>query len=130
WHVRCVSCWTGGTVGYQSHELPTYYGDTAIRDFGYVSTEGRHTIPLSSGAADGPLVHDAFYEFQPIGGDQTVLASELEPDGRYEVVVTGSNGLDRYRLGDVLTCSGFMGDMLLRRFAHKTAEYSDMEGEK
>lgn len=130
WNVRCVGCWTGGTVGYQAHELPACYGDVVVRDIGYVSTEGRHTIPLSSGTADGALVHEAFYEFQPIGSDETLLASALEPGGRYEVIVTTSNGLYRYRLGDIVTCKGFMGDMPLLRFEQKTAEYSDMEGEK
>jgi hypothetical protein len=46
------------------------------------------------------------------------------------VIGTTSNGLYRYRLGDIVTCKGFMGDMPLLRFEQKTAEYSDMEGEK
>ncbi len=48
-----------------------YYGDAATRDLGYISTEGRHTIPLGDHSSDGVLYpYGAYYEFADAGADR------------------------------------------------------------
>ena len=53
WDLELISCSTAGTVGYQSRDLSRYYGDCPIRDIGYISTEGRHTITIDDATAPG-----------------------------------------------------------------------------
>jgi GH3 auxin-responsive promoter len=131
WDLELIACWTGGTVGYQSKNLATYFGPAAVRDIGYVSTEGRHTVPVDDHSADGVLVSDgAFYEFEPLGSGQPLLAHQLERGQSYSVILTNGQGLWRYRLGDVVRCTGYQGQSPILAFLHKTGQVSDMEGEK
>jgi hypothetical protein len=136
WPLRLINCWLGGTVGYQSSRLADYYGDVATRDLGYVSTEGRHTIPLGDQSSDGVLYpYGAYYEFAAAEADRgrhrsTLEAHELEAGRDYSPIISTSNGLYRYDLGDVVRCKGYLGQAPILEFLHKTAQYSDMEGEK
>lgn len=131
WDLELISCWTGGTVGYQSRDLPLYYGDCPIRDIGYISTEGRHTIPADDASATGVLVpSDSFYEFIPEDGSEPILPHELETGHDYSVLLTSANGLFRYRLADIVACRGHVGQSPLLEFLRKTCDISDLEGEK
>jgi len=136
WPLKVINCWLGGTVGYQSTRLAEYYGSAATRDLGYISTEGRHTIPLNDRSPDGVLYpYGAYYEFAVAGSDRdrhrsTLEAHELEIGRDYCPIISTSNGLYRYDLGDVVRCKGFLGQAPILEFLHKTAQYSDMEGEK
>ena len=136
WPLEVISCWLGGTVGYQSTRLAEYYGSVPARDLGFISTEGRHTIPLGDHSSDGVLYpHGAYYEFATAGDDsspdrRTLEAHELEVGCDYSPIISTSNGLYRYDLGDVVRCKGFLGQAPILEFLHKTAQYSDMEGEK
>lgn len=136
WPLSLISCWLGGTIGYQARDLSRYYGDTPTRDLGLVSTEGRHTIPLHDNRAEGVLAVDgAYYEFIPFSEagspNATVLeCHELEPGEQYSVVMTTSSGLYRYEIGDIVKCSGYVGQTPILQFLHKVGQYSDMEGEK
>jgi GH3 auxin-responsive promoter len=133
WDLELVSCWTGGTVGYQAQKLGTYFGTTPVRDLGYISTEGRHTIPVDDFSANGVLVADgAYYEFETLGsGAGDVLsAHELTIGQSYSVILTNGQGLWRYRIGDIVRCTGYQGQSPVLTFLHKTDQVSDMEGEK
>jgi len=131
WDLELISCWTAGTVGYQSRDLPQYYGKCPIRDIGYISTEGRHTITVDDASAPGVLVpSDSFYEFMPAEGTEPLLPHELQSGHDYSVLLTSANGLFRYALGDIVRCQGAIGQSPILEFLRKTADFSDMEGEK
>ena len=131
WPLQLLACWTSGTVGYQARSLPKYYGDTPLRDLGYVSTEGRHTIPSADRTAAGVLVtNGAFYEFIGPNSDKALCAHELENGQSYSVLMTNGQGLYRYRIGDIVRCLGTEGQSPILEFLRKTDEFSDMEGEK
>jgi len=136
WRLHLVTCWLGGTIGYQSRVLPQYYGDTAFRDLGLVSTEGRHTTPLEDNQPEGVLAVDGnYYEFVPVQEmgtpNPTVLeCNELESGQEYFLIMTTSSGLYRYDIGDVVRCVGYMGQAPLLEFLHKDDGCVDMEGEK
>jgi len=136
WPLSFIACWLGGTVGYQSRELPAFYGDVPRRDLGLVSTEGHHTIPLESGRPQGVLaINGNYYEFIPVDEKDSSMPTvlechELEVGREYYLVVTTSSGLYRYDLGDVVRCQGYVGQAPLLEFLHKGHHCSDMEGEK
>ncbi len=136
WPLSLVSCWLGGTIGYQSRDLPRYYGTTPARDLGLVSTEGRHTIPLHDDRPEGVLAVDgSYYEFVPVeerGSPhaRTFECHELERGREYYLVMTTSSGLYRYDIGDVVRCQGYVGQAPVLEFLHKEGQCADMEGEK
>ena len=136
WPLSLVSCWLGGTIGYQSRDLPRYYGTTPARDLGLVSTEGRHTIPLHDGRPEGVLAVDgSYYEFVPVEEQgsphaRTFECHELEQGREYYLIMTTSSGLYRYDIGDVVRCQGYVGQAPVLEFLHKEGQCADMEGEK
>lgn len=136
WPLSLISCWLGGTIGYQTGELPRYYGSAAMRDMGLVSTEGRHTIPLEDSKPEGVLaIEGNYYEFVPMAEmntpNPTVLEGhELEPGADYYILMTTSSGLYRYDIDDVVRCQGFVGQAPVLEFLHKGGQWADMEGEK
>jgi hypothetical protein len=136
WPLSLISCWLGGTIGYQARNLPMYYGDTPTRDLGLISTEGRHTIPLEDGRPEGVLAVDgAYYEFIPISesgsaSPQTLECHELEPGAEYSIVMTTSSGFYRFEIGDVVRCIGYQGQSPILQFLHKSGQCADLEGEK
>lgn len=136
WPLSLLACWLGGTIGYQTGELPRYYGRTPMRDMGLVSTEGRHTIPLHDGKPEGVLAVDGnYYEFVPVEergkpGAQVLECHELEPGREYFIVMTTSSGLYRYDIGDVVRCQSYLGQAPVLEFLRKEDQCADMEGEK
>jgi hypothetical protein len=136
WPMSLICCWLGGTVGYQSRELPRYYGSAAARDTGLVSTEGRHTIPLHDNVPEGVLAIDgSYYEFVPVAEADsphpTVLeCHELVCGAEYRLLMTTSSGLYRYDIGDVVRCQGYVGQAPVLEFLQKSGQCADMEGEK
>lgn len=136
WPLSVYACWIGGTIGYQSGDLPRYYGNVPARDMGLVSTEGRHTIPLEDNKPEGVLaIRGNYYEFIPEEEagrpNPTVLEGhELQTGRTYFILMTTSSGLYRYDIGDVVRCNSFIGQAPVLEFLHKDGHCADMEGEK
>ncbi len=87
------------------------YGPKAFWGSQYGSSEGLVGIPYSATYSQVPVVGTSFLEFIPEedwhkSNPRTRLVGDLRPGGRYEVVVTGWNGMYRHRLGDVVEVDG------------------------
>lgn len=136
WKQPAISCWLGGTAGYQSRYLKDYFGDSPCRDMGLVSSEGRHTIPLQDTDPWGvPSIDSGFYEFIPAeqadsSQPDTLDGRDLEEGKQYRLVMSTAAGYYRFDIGDVVTCRGFHGEAPLIEFLQKSARVGDLEGEK
>ncbi|MGH7304930.1 MAG: GH3 auxin-responsive promoter family protein, partial [Candidatus Rokuibacteriota bacterium] len=114
--LSLVACWLGGSAGIQARHLDSEFGpQVARRDLGLVASEGRLTIPVEDDSAEGVLaVNTNFYEFiaeedMAHPAPRTLLCHELVEGHRYDVLVTGANGLYRYDMNDVVEVRGFHG---------------------
>ncbi len=136
WNTPVIGCWLAGTAGYQSRNIPQYFGDSPCRDMGLVSSEGRHTIPLQdTNPAGVPSIESGYYEFVPMDESraefpQTLSGHELEPGHEYRLVMTTAAGYFRFDIGDIVKCCGFTGEAPLLEFVQKSARVGDLEGEK
>lgn len=136
WNLSLVACWLGGTVAGNAHQIPDYYGETARRDIGLISSEGRHTVPLDDNRPEGVLAFNHhYYEFIPAAEiharNPTLLeCHELEVGEKYFILMTTSSGLYRYNIYDLVQCNGYVGQAPIIEFLHKGGRISDMEGEK
>jgi len=135
--LSLVACWLGGSAGVQARHLDAHFGPAvARRDLGLVASEGRLTIPVEDSSAAGVLaVHAAFFEFvaeedmeQP--APRTLLCHELQDGHRYDVIITGANGLYRYDLNDVVEVRGFYGRTPKVAFVRKGRDVLNITGEK
>ena len=69
-----------------------------------------------------------FYEFEPIEGGDPVPAWKVEAGKTYELLITSSNGLWRYHLGDTVTVTAT--DPVKLRIAGRTRSFINAFGEE
>lgn len=135
-NLELIECWKGGTVKLYLKELPWYFGDVPIRDFGCLSTEARASIPMSDIGAGGVLaISTNFYEFIPkedIGKSDKrfLLCDELKKGGEYFIIVTTPGGLYRYNIDDLITVDGFFNKTPVIEFVQKGVNAVSVMGEK
>ena len=125
-HLCLLSAW-GTPDSPNVRDLCRRFPSAAFQSKGLLATEAVVTIPV---AGQTPLAIDShFFEFLDETG--TVhLAHELENSRHYEVVVTTSGGLYRYRLGDSVEITGFFHRTPCLRFIGRIGKVSDLRGEK
>lgn len=134
--LSLVACWLGGSAGIQARHLDAHFGSVPRRDLGLVASEGRLTIPVEDDSAAGVLaVHASYFEFIPEEAiedpaPRTLACHELEDGRRYYVIVTGTNGLYRYDLNDVVEVRGFHARTPKVAFVRKGRDMVNITGEK
>ncbi len=69
-----------------------------------------------------------FYEFEPLGGGEPIPAWEVETGKTYELLISSSNGLWRYHLGDTVTVTST--DPVKIRIAGRTRSFINAFGEE
>ncbi|MCB9645503.1 MAG: GH3 auxin-responsive promoter family protein [Deltaproteobacteria bacterium] len=135
--IAGLCCWKGGSAPFYLAQLPRWFPDREVMDYGFLATEGGFTIPLSTEGASGVVsVLGHVLEFVPedemAAGDvgRPLLADELEVGARYRVLVTGSHGLYRYDINDVVECTGYYDKTACIAFVHKGGNMLSITGEK
>lgn len=124
--LQVVSCWGEQAAEPGWRALVRRLPQVVVQAKGLLATECVVTIPWQD---DKPLaVMSHFFEFLDEGGEPR-LAHQLVPGRSYEVVVTNGGGLWRYRLGDVVECTGHVEATPSLRFVGR-ARVSDLRGEK
>lgn len=134
--TRVISCWKGGPMSFYLEKLPEYYGDCPIRDFGYMASEGRGSIPVSDNGAGGVLaITSHFFEF--VAEDDMdslnpcyLTVGDLKVGGRYYIFFTTNAGLYRYNIHDLIEVTGFYGNTPVIEFVRKGLGISSITGEK
>lgn len=137
WPELClISCWKGGPMSFYLERLPQMFGTVPVRDFGYMASEGRGSIPLSNEGAGGVLALTShFFEFvaeseMTSSTPVFLTADELELHGRYYIYFTTASGLYRYNINDLVEVVGFYGRTPLIQFVRKGVGISSITGEK
>jgi hypothetical protein len=127
-HLKLVSCWADASSTSFFDALKARLPHAAFQGKGLLSTEGVVTAPDRDGR---PVlaVNSGFFEFED--GDGCVwCANQLADRERYEVIMTTSGGLYRYRTGDCVVCEGQVDGVPILRFTGRRGLVSDMVGEK
>jgi len=126
-HLQVVSCWGDQAAAPGFHRLAARLPNVVVQAKGLLATEAVVTIPY---AGTHPLaVTSHYFEFLDDSGG-VHGAEALERGAHYEVVVTNGGGLWRYRLGDVVECTGHLVATPTLRFVGRRARQSDLRGEK
>ncbi|HEX3716971.1 MAG TPA: GH3 auxin-responsive promoter family protein [Verrucomicrobiae bacterium] len=125
--LRVISCWCDGAASLALPDLRKRFPHVLIQPKGLIATEGFVTLPFGE---QRPLaVTSHFYEFIDSEGRVAPL-DELRDGIEYEVVITTSGGLWRYRLGDRVLVDGFAAKTPSLRFLGRSGDVSDRFGEK
>lgn len=144
--LRLIGCWKGGTVGHYLSRFGAWFDPDGrrpvpVRDWGYLASEMRGTIPLSDEGSAGVLTVAAnLFEFaeadsvasHPDDSGRWVCRTvgEVEPGGEYYVVVTTTSGLYRYDINDVVRIEGRYRGTPELVFLRKGRGMTNLTGEK
>jgi hypothetical protein len=145
-NLALIACWKGGTVGATVERFPEWFdpdgtGMPPVRDWGYLSSEARGSIPLSDEGAAGVLtVGTNVFEFVR---EEELENNREEPEAwrflgvdgvevgqQYYVFLTTPSGLYRYDINDVIEVVGHHHDTPLVCFRRKGRGMTSLTGEK
>lgn len=131
--LELLVTWRGGTCHLYEPYLQEQFGPVRIRAPIFAASEGVVAIPLADEMAGGvPALSSSFFEFLPLDADgtNTLLVDELEPGGRYELVLTSPAGMYRYLIGDIVEAEGRFEACPTIRFVARKGRTSSLTGEK
>jgi len=134
--LKLVGCWLGGSIGFYTGAIVQYYGKVALRDIGYMASEGCITLPVEDSVPAGILaLENNYYEFileSQIDSThpEILTACELEAGKCYKILLTNENGLYRYDLNDIVKVDGLFHRTPVISFLRKTGNFLNIAGEK
>lgn len=79
------------------------------------------------------LPQNGFYEFRPVDSDnydRLLTIGELEVGKEYEIILTNTAGLYRYRIEDVVRVTGFYHQSPKITFCYRLNQIANISGEK
>ncbi|KAL3841600.1 hypothetical protein ACJMK2_019717 [Sinanodonta woodiana] len=134
-----VSCISTGAFQEQTGILKKrYLGCVPVLCFGHFATEAIYGLNLNMNNSEKDFIclnPINFYEFIPLDDieqDQpkTYLTHQVEINKMYEMVVTTSDGLYRYRTQDVVEITGFYRTTPVYRFIQRTSDVLSLDNVK
>ena len=134
--MKIITVWKGGPMPFYLDRLPEKYGIDNFRDFGYMASEGRGTIPLNDEGSGGvAALTSHFFEYVPeeeMNSDNKTFLTldQLETGKRYYIFFTTAAGLYRYNINDLMEVVGFEQNTPILKFVQKGAGVSSITGEK
>jgi len=134
--LTLIGCWLGGSIGFHADALVKYYGKVALRDVGYMASEGCITLPLQDAVPAGVLaLQNNYYEFIPetqLDSRQpdVLTAGEVEAGKCYKVILTNESGLYRYDINDIVRVEDFYHQTPVISFLRKSGNILNIAGEK
>lgn len=135
--LQAVGVWTGGSSAIFFEALRDELAEhTLVRDVGYLSSEFRGAVPISSQTNAGvPSFQHNFFEFMRRddwdgGGVRFLGLHELVDGEQYYVFVTTDCGLYRYHMNDIVQVDGRYERVPLLRFVQKGKGVTNISGEK
>lgn len=122
--LALIGCWKTAVCRLQLPALQRVSGPVPIVDAIYSATEGWFTVPSGDPDEVGGPVHVGaiLTEYFPVGEKPSKVLlkpHELEVGKDYEIVVTNFMGLVRYRLFDIVRCTGFFHRSPILQFVGK-----------
>ncbi len=130
-YINCVC--TGVFSSYMTLLKDGYIGDLPIIPFGLTASEGVMTVAYDLNTTDTiPITSRMYYEFLPLDSDneETVGIDEVELGKDYEVIITTSSGLYRYRTRDAVRVHGFYENMPTFDYLYRIDMCVSLNGEK
>jgi hypothetical protein len=125
--LRLVSAWGDAAAARPYSDLSSELASIEAQRKGLLSTEAFTSIPFAGAHPLAVTAH--FLELRDDDG-RLVLVHEATPGREYEVVITTSGGLYRYRTGDRVRVERLLGKTPSVRFMGRGDQVVDQVGEK
>ena len=145
-NLALIACWKGGTVGHYVEGFGQWFDPDGIksipvRDWGYLSSEARGSIPISDEGCGGVLtVASNVYEFVEVEelerhpdspqAWQMIGVADVEVGKQYYIFITTTGGLYRYDINDIIEVVGHYRQTPVIAFCRKGRGMTSITGEK
>ncbi|MDD4048795.1 MAG: GH3 auxin-responsive promoter family protein [Clostridia bacterium] len=129
-HLKLISCWGDAHAHGYAEKLKVFFPHAYIQPKGLLATEGFISFPFTNEEGARLSLNSHFFEFISTSDNKIYLAHELTKSEEYEVVITTSGGLYRYKLNDLIKVTDFQGIYPLIEFMGKRDKVCDLFGEK
>ena len=145
-NLSLIGCWKGGTVGHYLEKFHDWFNpegrrDIPVRDWGYLSSEARGSIPLSDVGSKGILtIASNFFEFVEVEDLESkrdnpsswsfLTVGDIEDGKEYYIFITTTAGLYRYDINDVIQVAGRYNKTPEIVFLRKGRGMTNITGEK
>lgn len=130
--LSLISCWTEGSASLALPAMRRHFPRVDIQGKGLLATEGVVSVPMHDASGAVAAVTSHYLEFLALD-DRSADAlgvHELETGVCYEVLITTSGGLYRYRLRDIVRVEGWFRRTPVLSFQGRTDHTTDLAGEK
>ena len=113
-----------------------YIGDIPVHYYAYAASEGIFGIADQMNKRDSYVLlpNSCYFEFLPIEETgqnmQTMGISEIQTGVKYEIVITNTSGLFRYRMQDVVEVIGYYNKMPVIQICYRKNQMMNLAGEK
>jgi hypothetical protein len=128
-NLKLISCWDNGASRSLALALRSKFPGVEVQGKGLLSTEAPITVPLIEAGGCVPLVDHVFMEFESEDGS-VMLLDQLEKGKQYELIITQSAGLTRYRTHDIVAVTRFYKTTPVLEFIGRANQTCDLVGEK
>lgn len=132
WKLASVNCWQGGSAAWFLPRIRELLGpDLPLREVGISASEGFIATSLSERWGDSAVAWPLgeFLEFVD-SAERPHCLWELEQGGVYRVVLSGTHGMYRYDLADLVEVVGFYRKTPVLRFLRRAGQVLNVTGEK
>lgn len=128
--LALISCWTDAHAARVLDAMRAHFPRVEVQGKGLLATEGVVSFPLFDAGGPVAAVTSHYLEFLPPADAAALGVHELETGGTYEVLLTTSGGLYRYRLRDLVRVEGWYRRTPVLSFQGRADGTSDLAGEK
>lgn len=130
-----IGCGSGSFANYVE-KIKEFTGpDFNFAFVGLTASEGIFSVFTELNSHDASLIPDSmFYEFLPVDADgdysKVVTLDKLEEGKAYEIITTNLSGFYRYRMKDVVRCTGWYNNTPMIEFLYRMDQCLCLTGEK
>lgn len=130
-NLTIISAWADTGATKDALKLREIFPHATFQKKGLLATEGVISLPWrNNDAAPVPALNSHFLEFQQWPDGKCYPLHELHQGETYQVILTTSGGLWRYRLGDLVRAEGMEINTPRLRLIGRADGVCDMRGEK
>ncbi len=127
--LAVISCWTHASSAPWATRLAAQFPNVRLQGKGLLATEGMVSLPILETVDPVLALNSSVVEFEDESG-RVYACDELNPGSEYDILLTTSAGLYRYRLGDRVRVTGWWNAAPQLRLLGRAGIVSDLCGEK
>ena len=128
--LALISCWADGHASRALEAMRQRFPLVAVQPKGLLATEGVTSFPLHAAGGAVAAVASHFIELLPNDSGDAIGVEEAQVGQTYEVALTTSGGLYRYRMRDLVRVDACYRHTPVLTFVGRSDAASDLRGEK